>query len=183
MVETGLSEQALQSYPPQAIAIVGLAGRFPDARNLDDFWRNIRAGRESLETFSDAELDAAGVPAGVRNDERLVRKGTVLEGAELFDARFFGISPREAQILDPQHRIFLECAWEALEHAGYAPGATRKTVGVYAGSSMNTYLLRADPARPRPDRCGGRLPAHAWQRQGFSVHAGCPTSWTCMGRA
>jgi phthiocerol/phenolphthiocerol synthesis type-I polyketide synthase E len=149
MVETGLSEQALQSYPPQAIAIVGLAGRFPDARNLDDFWRNIRAGRESLETFSDAELDAAGVPAGVRNDERLVRKGTVLEGAELFDARFFGISPREAQILDPQHRIFLECAWEALEHAGYAPGATRKTVGVYAGSSMNTYFfaqILRDPA-------------------------------------
>jgi phthiocerol/phenolphthiocerol synthesis type-I polyketide synthase E len=149
MVETCMSEQVLQSYPPQAIAIVGLAGRFPDARSIDDFWRNIRAGRESLETFGDAELDAAGVPVSVRNDKQFVRKGTTLEGAELFDARFFGLSPREAQILDPQHRIFLECAWEALEHAGYAPGTIQKTVGVYAGSSMNTYLLAQilrDPA-------------------------------------
>lgn len=149
MVETDMSEQVLQSYPPQAIAIVGLAGRFPGARNLADFWRNIRAGIESLETFGDADLDAAGVPAGLRSDQQFVRKGTTLEGAELFDARFFGMSPREAQILDPQHRIFLECAWEALEHAGYAPGATQKTVGVYAGSSMNTYVfaqILRDPA-------------------------------------
>jgi phthiocerol/phenolphthiocerol synthesis type-I polyketide synthase E len=148
MVEAGMSEQA-RSYPPHAIAIVGLAGRFPDARNLDDFWRNIRAGSESLETFSDAELDAAGVPVNLRSDKQFVRKGTTLEGSDLFDARFFGISPREAQILDPQHRIFLECAWEALEHAGYAPGAMQKTVGVYAGSGMNTYLfaqILRDPA-------------------------------------
>jgi phthiocerol/phenolphthiocerol synthesis type-I polyketide synthase E len=149
MVETDMSEQPLHSYPPQAIAIVGLAGRFPDARSLDDFWRNIRAGRESLETFDDADLDAAGVSASQTNDKQFVRRGTTLEDAELFDARFFGMSPREAQILDPQHRIFLECAWEALENAGYAPGATQKRVGVYAGSSMNTYLfaqILRDPA-------------------------------------
>ena len=92
--------------------------------NLDEFWRNVRDGVESLETFSDAELEAAGVPADARSDPQFVRKGTVLEGAELFDAGFFGLSPREAQILDPQHRMFLECAWEALEHAGHAPGMT-----------------------------------------------------------
>src|ERR1700743_2497977 len=110
MVEMCMFDQALPEYSPQAIAIVGLAGRFPDARSLDDFWRNLRTGVESLETFGDAELDAALVPAGLRNDKQCVRKGTTLDGAELFDARFFGISPREAQILDPQHRIFLECA-------------------------------------------------------------------------
>nr|WP_294524335.1 type I polyketide synthase [uncultured Rhodopila sp.] len=127
--------------PEQAIAIIGLAGRFPDARNLDDFWRNIRAGVESLETFNEAELDAAGVPESLRSNPDFVRKGTRLEGAELFDAKFFGLSPREAQIIDPQQRVFLECAWEALEHAGYAAGTIDRPVGVYAGSSINTYLF------------------------------------------
>ncbi len=77
----------------------------------------------------------------LRSNPNFVRKGTVLEGADQFDAGFFGISPREAQIIDPQQRIFLECAWEALEHAGYAAGHAQKIVGVYAGASMNTYLL------------------------------------------
>jgi acyl transferase domain-containing protein len=126
---------------PEAVAIVGLAGRFPGARGLDGFWRNIREGVESLETFSEADLDAAGVPPALRSHPDFVRKGTPLEEAEHFDAGFFGLSPREAQILDPQHRIFLECAWEALEHAGYAGGALHEAVGVYAGASMNTYLF------------------------------------------
>ena len=130
-----------KNYPRHAIAIVGMAGRFPGARNLDEFWRNMRDGVESLETFTDADLDAAGIPSDVRSNPNFVRKGTVLEGADQFDAGFFGISPREAQIIDPQQRIFLECAWEALEHAGYARRASQKIVGVYAGASMNTYLL------------------------------------------
>lgn len=134
-------EIALHSFPEHAVAIVGMAGRFPDAENLDDFWANMRNGKESLATFDDADLDAAGVPGAVRADPGFVRKGTVLTGTDLFDARFFGLSPREAQIIDPQHRIFLECAWEALEHAGYAPGTPGKSTGVYAGESMNTYLL------------------------------------------
>lgn len=129
------------AFPSHAIAIVGLAGRFPGAQNFDDFWRNIWAGVELLKTFSDEDLDAAGVDRTTRSNPLFVRKGTVLETAELFDADFFGLSPREAQILDPQHRVFLECAWEALEHAGYAPGMLGKTVGVYGGASMNTYLL------------------------------------------
>ena len=70
-----------------------------------------------------------------------MRKGTVLEGSDLFDAEFFGLSVREAQILDPQQRIFLECAWEAMEHAGYGAGISQNAVGVYAGTSLNTYLL------------------------------------------
>jgi phthiocerol/phenolphthiocerol synthesis type-I polyketide synthase E len=137
------------AFPAHAVAIVGLAGRFPGASDLDEFWRNIRGGVESLETFSDADLDAAGVDVRLRSSAGYVRKGTVLEGADLFDAGFFGVSPREAQVLDPQQRIFLECAWEALEHAGHAAGSTSHAVGVYAGASMNTYLLTQilrDPA-------------------------------------
>jgi phthiocerol/phenolphthiocerol synthesis type-I polyketide synthase E len=138
-----------RSFPPHAIAIIGLAGRFPGAKNIDEFWRNIRNGVESLETFSDAELNRAGVPAALRSHPLFVRKGAKLEDAELFDADFFGFSPREAQIIDPQHRIFLECAWEALENAGYPAGVTEASIGVYAGAGMNTYLteqILRDPA-------------------------------------
>jgi acyl transferase domain-containing protein/NADP-dependent 3-hydroxy acid dehydrogenase YdfG/acyl carrier protein len=134
-------KDGMGAFPAHAIAIVGLGGRFPDARDLDEFWRNLREGRESLASFSDSELEAAGVPAALRADPRYVKRGTVLDGADLFDAAFFGLSPREAQILDPQHRVFLECAWEALEDSGYAPGATTHAVGVYAGASMNSYVF------------------------------------------
>ena len=114
--------QSAATYPAHAVAIVGFSGRFPGARNLDDFWRDVRAGKEMIETFSDADLKDAGVPDSVRTDSLFVPRGTVLDGAELFDAGFFGLAPREAQILDPQHRVFLECAWEALEHAGQTTG-------------------------------------------------------------
>jgi phthiocerol/phenolphthiocerol synthesis type-I polyketide synthase E len=130
-----------QAFPSHAIAVVGLAGRFPDARSLDDFWRNLHDGVESLESFSDSDLEAAGVADALKAHDNYVRKGTVLEGADLFDAEFFGISPREAQILDPQQRVFLECAWEAMEHAGYGAGISQNAVGVYAGTSLNSYLL------------------------------------------
>ena len=140
---------ASEKFPAHAMAIVGMAGRFPGARDLDAFWRNIREGVESLEPFSDADLHDAGVDPALSSQPHYVRKGTVLENAEHFDAGFFGMAPREAQVIDPQQRIFLECAWEALEHAGYAPGAIAQAVGVYAGASMNTYLLSQilrDPA-------------------------------------
>lgn len=140
---------ASTGFPPHAVAIVGLAGRFPGARDLDEFWQTIREGVEVLETFSDADLAAAAVPASLREHPQYVRRGTALAGADNFDAAFFGFSPRDAQILDPQHRIFLECAWEAMEHAGYVPDATEAVVGVYAGCGMNTYLItqiERDPA-------------------------------------
>lgn len=136
-------------FPAHAIAIVGMAGRFPGARDLDAFWQNIRQGVESLESFSDADLLDAGIDPALSAQAQYVRRGTVLEEAEHFDAAFFGMAPREAQVVDPQQRIFLECAWEALEHAGYAPGAIAASVGVYAGASMNSYLfsqILRDPA-------------------------------------
>ncbi len=130
-----------RSFPAHAVAIVGFAGRFPGAASIDQLWDNLREGREALEELSEADLAAAGVPPELSSDPLYVRKGTYLEGSELFDAGFFGVSPREAQVLDPQHRIFLECAWEALEHAGYGAAGGRGVVGVYAGASMNTYLV------------------------------------------
>lgn len=129
------------TFPPHAVAIVGLGGRFPGAADLEQFWRNLMDGVDVLQAFSDDDLAEAGVPEGLRKNPGYVRAGTVLEGAELFDAGFFGLSPREAQVLDPQQRIFLECAWEALEHAGYIRDPQDRTIGVYAGVGMNAYLL------------------------------------------
>ena len=132
----------------QAVAIVGMAGRFPGARGLDAFWRNVREGVEVIETFTDADLDAARVDPELRANPAYVRKGAALEDADLFDAAFFGFSPREAQTLDPQQRLFLECAWEAMEHAGYAGAAAGQSVGVYAGAGMNSYLVNQLLANP-----------------------------------
>ncbi len=131
-----------------AIAIVGAAGRFPDAPDLRIFWRNLEAGHESLVTFSDAELRASGLDSATLANPHFVKKGTILEGADLFDAGFFGINPREAEIMDPQQRILLECAWEALEDAGYANGESTRT-GVFAGVSVNAYLMTALLRAPR----------------------------------
>ncbi|MBC7840749.1 MAG: SDR family NAD(P)-dependent oxidoreductase [Gemmatimonadaceae bacterium] len=125
----------------RAIAIVGMSGRFPGAPTLRQFWENLRNGVESLDTFTAAELDAAGINASIRALPGWVSRGTVLEDADCFDATFFGYAPREAQIIDPQQRVFLECAWEALEDAGYAGEPDGRTIAIYAGSSLNSYVV------------------------------------------
>ena len=130
-----------ESLPSHSIAIVGLAGRFPGARDLEEFQRNISAGVEIMETMSEADMDAVGLPKDLRANANFVPKFTTLENADLFAAEFFGMSPREAQTIDPQQRIFLECAWEALENAGYSPLGAEQAIGVYGGASMNTYTL------------------------------------------
>jgi acyl transferase domain-containing protein/thioesterase domain-containing protein/acyl carrier protein len=124
-----------------AIAIVGMAGRFPGARNVGEFWQNLRDGVESIRMLSDRELLSAGVPAEDLLQPEYVKAAAVLDGVELFDASFFGFSPRDAGILDPQHRYFLECAWEALEDAGHPPESFPGSIGVFAGSGMNAYLI------------------------------------------
>jgi acyl transferase domain-containing protein/thioesterase domain-containing protein len=126
---------------PLAVAVVGMAGRFPGAKNVAEFWRNLRGGVESVRRFTDEELRAAGVSAELLADPSYVKAGVVLDDLEMFDAPFFGFNPRDASIMDPQHRNFLECAWEALEHAGHAPESFEGSIGVYAGSGMNTYLI------------------------------------------
>lgn len=125
----------------EGIAIVGMAGRFPRARNLDQFWQNLRDGVEAISFFTDEELRAAGVDAALLRDPAYVKANGILEDAELFDASFFGINHREAEMMDPQHRIFLECAWEALENAGYTSDSYHARIGVYAGHGLTSYLL------------------------------------------
>lgn len=123
------------------IAVIGMAGRFPGAGNLDDFWRNLRDGTISLSPLTDEQLRHAGVDERELADPSYVKVAAVLDGADTFDAAFFGYSPREASYIDPQQRILLECAWEAMEDAGHSARAHPYPVGVYAGSSLNTYLM------------------------------------------
>jgi amino acid adenylation domain-containing protein len=123
------------------IAIVGLAGRFPGARNVQEFWRNVCEGRESVSFFSQEELQSAGIDPAVLADPNYIRAKGVIDDVDMFDASFFGINPPEAEVMDPQHRIFLECAWEALEDANCDPATYEGAIGVFAGASMNTYLL------------------------------------------
>ncbi len=129
------------SYNGSEIAIIGLTGRFPGAKNLDEFWHNLQTGVESISFFSDEELLAAGIEPALINNPNYVKANGVLEDAELFDAAFFNFNPRDAEITDPQHRIFLECAWEALENAGYDSETYNGSIGVFAGSNLSGYLL------------------------------------------
>jgi acyl transferase domain-containing protein/thioesterase domain-containing protein len=134
--------------PGPGIAIVGMAGCFPGAPDVRAFWRNLREGVEGITRFTDARLREAGVPEATLRDPAYVKAGGVVEGIERFDAGFFGYSPAEARMMDPQHRRFLECAWEALESAGHPPERFPGPIGVYAGASANTYLLHHLLARP-----------------------------------
>jgi phthiocerol/phenolphthiocerol synthesis type-I polyketide synthase E len=137
----------------QDIAVVGMAGRFPGAAGVDRLWDNLVAGVESVTRLPARDLRAAGVPAAVHRQPRYVRAAALLDGHDMFDAGFFGYSPREAALMDPQQRVFLECAWTALEHAGHDPGGFPGAVGVYGGAALNSYLYAtgvADELREHP---------------------------------
>jgi len=123
------------------IAVVGMAGRFPGAGNIDQFWKNLRDGVEAISFFTDEQMTSFGVDPAMLRDPNFVKAGALLDNIDQFDRAFFGYSPREAELLDPQHRIFLECAWEALENAGYDAQRYEGLIGVYAGTSLSTYLL------------------------------------------
>lgn len=135
------------------IAVIGMAGRYPGAKNLDQFWQNLCDGVESIKFFTDEELLAKGVAAETLDDPNYVKAEAVLDDIDMFDASFFDFTPREASLIDPQHRLFLEHAWEALENAGYAAG---ERTGVYAGESINSYLLsNLYPNRELIESAGG----------------------------
>jgi acyl transferase domain-containing protein/acyl carrier protein len=155
-----MSKSSIDSSLPETaslteIAVVGMAGRFPGAASLEEFWQNLRDGVNSVSFFTDEELADAGVEGALLQNPRYVKAAGVLEGVELFDAAFFGYTPREAEIINPQQRLFLECAWQALEHAGYDPEAYEGRVGVYAGASLNRYLLDVLSNRQITDSTGG----------------------------
>ena len=123
------------------IAIVGMAGRFPGARSVGALWDLVKGGETALKVRSVEDAVAAGVPAHLAADLNYVNLNVTIEDVEAFDAAFFDIGPRDAAIMDPQHRHFLECAWEALEEAGHVPQKFDGAIGVYAGSGMNSYML------------------------------------------
>ncbi len=124
----------------EGVAIVGMAGRFPGAGTVAEFWRNQLSGVESISHLKVEELDVSEI-AEKAKAANYVRARGILKDIDLFDPAFFGILPREAELMDPQHRIFLECCWETFEDAGYNPLDYPGSVGVFAGSSLPSYFL------------------------------------------
>lgn len=135
-----MNDSAVFSQNGLEIAIIGMAGRLPGSKSIEKFWQNLCDGIETVAFFSNEELQSSGVDPALLNSANYVKAHAMLEDIELFDASFFGFSSKEAEFTDPQHRIFLECAWEAIEAAGYDPEQFRGSIGVYAGASTNSYL-------------------------------------------
>jgi acyl transferase domain-containing protein len=136
------SKHELRSPGPwsDGIAIIGMSARFPHSRSVQEFWQHLIDGDSLIDTFKDEELLRSGIDESTLRDPNYIRRGNTIEDADCFDADFFGVSSREAEILDPQQRVFLECAWEALENGGYT--GEGEHVGVFAGVGMNTYVLQ-----------------------------------------
>jgi amino acid adenylation domain-containing protein len=139
-------------YRGSEIAIVGQVARLPGARDLEELWANLAAGVESIRLLTAEEQGEIGLAADLRSRPGYVPAVAQLAGYDLFDAAFFGVNPREAELMDPQHRVLLECAWEALEDAGYDPASYRGRVGVFAGATTSTYLLMNLATHPGLDR-------------------------------
>ncbi len=133
--------KGLDGYHDLDIAIIGMSGRFPGASNIAEFWQNIKNGIESISFFSDEQLKKAGVDPKLLSNPNYVKARGILTDVDKFDATLFGIFPREAEFMDPQQRLFLECAWEALENAGYDPDRYNGLIGMFGGMGLNVYLL------------------------------------------
>ncbi|MEM7061636.1 MAG: beta-ketoacyl synthase N-terminal-like domain-containing protein [Cyanobacteria bacterium P01_B01_bin.77] len=133
--------EAIEQARNERVAIVGMAGRFPGADSLEEFWSLLVQGETGIRMLSDAELLAAGVPENTFKQPNYVPAYASFSDPTQFDARFFGYSPREAELIDPQHRVFLECAWSALEDAGYDSQQYDGTIGVYGGAALNSYVV------------------------------------------
>ncbi len=182
------------------IAIVGMAGRFPGARSLAEFWRNLEGGVECIRMLSDEELRAAGVSERQLADPNYVRAAAILDDMESWDAPFWGFTPLDASIMDPQHRLFLECAWEAFEDAGHAPEQFAGAIGVFAGCGMQAYMsYNLLPNKKLMDSTGLFLVRHTGNEKDFlatrvsyqmnlrgpsvSVQTACSTSLVALHQA
>ena len=146
------------------IAIIGMSGRFPGASSVAEFWANQLAGIEGISQFSAEELEIVNARQAA-SDPNYIKARSILKDVDLFDAEFFSILPKEAALMDPQHRLFLECCWEAFEDAGYDPSAYPGSVGVMAGTAFNSYFHAEVCAQPGFYR---RLPEELpdWQLPG-----------------
>ena len=180
------------------IAIIGMAGRFPGASTIEELWDLLISGKETVSFFTKEQLDAS-IPPSLRDDPDYVPVRGIIDGADQFDAPFFGINPRLAELMDPQQRIFLEIAWEALEKTGYLPHRYSGAIGVFAGSGNNSYYLNnVIPNRERVDTVGAfqvmtyNEKDYVAPRTAFvldlkgpavSVHSGCSTSLLAVAQA
>jgi len=161
------------TLPGDRVAIIGMAGRFPGAGSVADLWDLLRAGAVGISSFTRDELLDSGIPAELIDDARYVRSRGCLQRPQDFDEKLFGILPAEAALLDPQQRLFLECAWQALEHAGYGARAQRGTVGVFASASASQYLQHLvtalGPAAREPYALDGTLTDFVALRTAFKL--------------
>jgi acyl transferase domain-containing protein len=163
-----MSDQSTMSGLETAVAVVGMGVRFPDAPTPERFWANLRDGVESVRRFTDEQLLAAGVPESLINHPAYVKAGVVVDGFDTWDAPFFGFNPRDAEIMDPQHRIFLECVWEAMERAGHDPARFPGAIGVFAGSGMHSYMMNhLNPNKELMDSVGFFLVRHTGNDKDF----------------
>ncbi|MGY8690648.1 MAG: beta-ketoacyl synthase N-terminal-like domain-containing protein, partial [Verrucomicrobiales bacterium] len=137
-----------QTTGSRDIGVIGMAGRFPGAPDLHAYWENLRQGIESIRDFTEEELEAAGIGPEIYRDERYVKRGSAFPRHGHFDAGFFEMSPMEAEHTNPHHRLFLQAAWETLEHAGYVPSTYDGFIGLYAGGGHNSYAQRFDSSIP-----------------------------------
>jgi amino acid adenylation domain-containing protein len=181
-----------------AIAIIGLAGRFPGAANVDEFWRVLCEGKDTITHFTAAELDPS-IPAALRGDASYVAARGVISDVEYFDAAFFGITAREAELMDPQQRIFLELCWQCLEHGGHVPEKYPAPIGVFGGMYNASYFQRHVLAHPdKVERLGefqvmlanekdyvATRAAHKLNLTGpaVSIHTACSTSLVAIAQA
>jgi len=179
------------SYNGSEIAIIGISCRFPGAKNPQEFWNNLRDGVESISFLNDDELEPSNIDPADFKAPNYVKAASILDDIQSFDATFFGFSPREAEVMDPQHRLFLECAWESLEDAGYDPKSYKGLIGVYAGARTNTYLFNLFSNRETVGSLGSFevglgndlafLPARISYKldlkgPSYAVHTACSTS-------
>jgi len=141
------------------VAIIGMAGRFPEAKNIEEYWQNLENGKDGITFYTDQDLIDAGVEQEILKNPDYIKAKAGVTDIDLFDASFFGINPREAEVTDPQHRMLLECAWEALEHAGYDSSKYNGPIGIFAGKSMDYYLLLNVYPRIRKEISAGSLQA------------------------
>ncbi|MEL6496131.1 MAG: beta-ketoacyl synthase N-terminal-like domain-containing protein, partial [Cyanobacteria bacterium J06623_7] len=154
----------------QEVAIIGMSCRFPGARNIAEFWSNLCNGVESITFFDDEEMLAAGVPAELLSNPNYVKASPILDDIEGFDADFWGYTPKEARLLDPQQRLFMECAWECLEDGGYDPFTYPGDISLYGGAATNTYLLNnIYPQRDRLDEADDLQVLNLSSLGGFQV--------------
>ncbi|WP_411851396.1 type I polyketide synthase [Stenotrophomonas sp. LGBM10] len=156
------------SVPAQAVAIIGMAGRFPASPDIDTFWAAIRDGRECITDLDTAALEAAGVDAATAAQPGYVRRAAVMDGVEDFDDAYFGITPGDAQLKDPQHKALLECSETALQDAGYVAGTYPGLIAIYASVGTSGYLYQHLLASPDIVRMVGVHPLYLHNEKDFA---------------